>query len=100
MKKALCMILSLLLVLALAACKPPVDGPDMKYHDPTTDAPTNVPTEDPGDDPGVPADTEDPTEPEDSTGLRIWRWKRTSGRWRSMPAFIGWMRSRARKCTA
>lgn len=66
MKKLICILLSLLLVLCLAACKPPVDGPDMEYYDPTADTPTDPPATDPTEepeDPGVPADTEDPTEP-------------------------------------
>lgn len=59
MKKLICLLLALLMLLSLAACKPPVDGPDMENPNPPTDNPTNPP-DDPGDDPGVPADPEYP----------------------------------------
>lgn len=52
MKKAFCIILSLLLLLALTACTPPVDGPDMENPDPPTDVPTK------------PAEPTTPSEPE------------------------------------
>lgn len=57
MKKLTCLLLAVLLVLSLAACKPPVDGPGMENTTPTTEPAATEPTEF-----TVPTDLE-PTDP-------------------------------------
>ena len=55
MKKLIAFLLAAVMLLSLAACKPPVDGPDMENPNPPTEAPVDTPTDGPKD-PAVPAD--------------------------------------------
>ena len=55
MKKLMAFLLAAVMLLSLAACKPPVDGPDMENPNPPTETPVDTPSDGP-EDPGVPAD--------------------------------------------